>query len=168
VNDQLHEHTDYISKELDIGQTYDEIRAELQQLQMAGKIPGTEKIPIGHSTKDSTVYEALVDRYKLQDLSKGIGEQLVSRNCPLRAIRARLRNPVLEGLRKNHRAILHGKGSQVHEQASQRIAQSVADDLSTRDDFDVEASGEDTDEVDEDILDQYMIDSREEPECWDE
>jgi hypothetical protein len=34
--------------------------------------------------------------------------------------------------------------------------------------IDVEASGEDTDGVDEDILDQYMIDSREELECWDE
>jgi menaquinone-dependent protoporphyrinogen IX oxidase len=184
VKEQLPIQDGYITQELELKQLYDEVSNKLGELQMTGDIPDTEKIPTGHSAKDGATYKALSYQYELHDLTKKIEEQLATRKKVFRSIRLQLRKSITQDLRKKHRAVLAESQKQARRKLSTGGSyepQPVRDvQVTGLRQFTVEAalldedpeadfsSEDDVEGVDEEVLEQQNITSREEPECWGE
>jgi hypothetical protein len=70
VKDRLHDEAGDIGKTTKLRNVYGEVKAKLEDSQMIGVIPETEKLPTGFSTRDSARLKTLADKYRLISLAE--------------------------------------------------------------------------------------------------
>ncbi|KAH7344368.1 hypothetical protein BKA66DRAFT_579444 [Pyrenochaeta sp. MPI-SDFR-AT-0127] len=184
VKEQLSTQDDYIAHELKLKDLYEEMGNKLEELQTAGVIPSTEKIPSGFAARAGARYQSLSVTYGLDELVKKVNAHMVNRKQLHRAIRLRLRKEIHAEMRKEHRAVIaesmaqsarklapggtfepqQVKGVKVtgigQSEEEERLFVDAGADTASFDD-------DNNDGVNEEALqDGHDINSREEPECW--
>ncbi|KAJ4305039.1 hypothetical protein N0V90_000568 [Kalmusia sp. IMI 367209] len=181
VKELLPKQEEFISNELQLKKLYEQIGNMLEEMQKNGKIPDTEKIPIGFSAKSGTKYKALLRKYQLSESIKNVEDHLANRKRLYRSVRLKLRKQISQEMHKEHIAII----AESRAQSARKLAPSGYEPQQVRD---VEVTGlvqpaeeaifqdgsaetvlsedDDDDGVDEEVLEDQNIGSREEPECW--
>jgi hypothetical protein len=150
----------YVAMQEELQTLYGEAKTMLDELQAAGVIPVTDRIPHGNSVNDGAVYRSVLQRYNCHELVAQVDNLLAARKALHQKIRRSLRKTIIEELKADHEALLV-PDTKTGLSCDDGILVDQGDD---QEDEDKDQEDDDVDQATRDASDALD----EELDCWDE